>query len=57
MGHLKAMADPLSAIGREIADIRWRATSIARSLEAIHGEKFKVRIGHDCSFVFVTRLR
>lgn len=41
----------------EIETIRDAADLIAQALEQIHGCPFKARIGSDCSFVFVTRVR
>lgn len=41
----------------EVKIIRDAAEVIAQALEQLHGAPFKFRVGHDCSFVFVTRVR
>jgi len=37
--------------------IHLNADSIREALAEMHGDNFKVKIGQDCSFVFVTRVR
>ena len=37
--------------------IREAAEVITHAMERMHRAPFKFRIGHDCSFVFVTRVR